>query len=208
MRVLLIDENAAEARLMLRELAGRYEVRHVDGYGPALEALSRRVWRPEAVVAALESADPDTLDALASLQAAAVGVPVLVRVGGSVETLRRQLEALAGVQASDHGASFSLLKAVLAQQHLVHQTVSAHRDGIGEDIGRLGRQAADAAVGQILGRLGLDDEEGLRLAIRLARGWEAAKLRFFQAVATGIGTAFLLALGAGVAAMLRQQELR
>jgi hypothetical protein len=42
------------------------------------------------------------------------------------------------------------------------------------------------------------------MAIRLARGWEAAKLRFFSAVATGIGSAFLLALGAGLVAMLRE----
>lgn len=208
MRVLLIDENTAEAQVMLRELEGRYEVRHVDGYGPALEALNRRVWRPEVVVVALSDTGRDSLDALSSLQAAAVGIPVLVRASGSVEVLRRQLEALASTQGSEQGASFSLLKAVLQQQHLVHQTVTAHRAEIGDEINRLARQAADAAVSQLLERLGLDDEEGLRMAIRLARGWETAKLRFFSAVATGIGSAFLLALGAGVLAVLRQEQVR
>jgi hypothetical protein len=51
------------------------------------------------------------------------------------------------------------------------------------------RQAADAAVSraidELLDRLGLSDEEGLRMAIRLARGWEAAKIRFVSAVTPG-----------------------
>ncbi|MFO1071370.1 MAG: hypothetical protein U1E17_01410 [Geminicoccaceae bacterium] len=31
------------------------------------------------------------------------------------------------------------------------------------------------AIDQLLDRLGLKDDDGLRMAIRLARGWEAAK---------------------------------
>jgi hypothetical protein len=76
------------------------------------------------------------------------------------------------------------------------------------EVDRIARQAADSAVSrtidQLLDRLGLEDEEGLRMAIRLARGWEAAKLRFLSAVATGLGSALLLAIGAGLVAMLRQ----
>ena len=42
------------------------------------------------------------------------------------------------------------------------------------------------------------------MAIRLARGWEAAKIRFVSALTTGLASAFLLAIGAGIVAMLRQ----
>ena len=75
------------------------------------------------------------------------------------------------------------------------------------EIDRVTRQAADAAVtraiDELLDRLGLGDEEGLRMAIRLARGWEAAKIRFVSAVTTGLASAFLLAIGAGIVAMMR-----
>ncbi len=41
------------------------------------------------------------------------------------------------------------------------------------------------------------------MAIRLARGWEAAKSRFVSAVTTGLASALLLAIGAGIVAVLR-----
>jgi hypothetical protein len=59
------------------------------------------------------------------------------------------------------------------------------------------------AIDELLDRLGLSDEEGLRMAIRLARGWEAAKMRFISTVTTGLASAFLLAIGAGIVAMVR-----
>ena len=75
------------------------------------------------------------------------------------------------------------------------------------EIDRVTRQAADTAVSraidELLDRLGLSDEEGLRMAIRLARGWEAAKTRFISTVTTGLASAFLLAIGAGIVAMVR-----
>ena len=46
--------------------------------------------------------------------------------------------------------------------------------------------------------VGLGDEEGLRMAIRLARRWEAAKIRFVSAVTTGLASAFLLISSAGM----------
>ena len=75
------------------------------------------------------------------------------------------------------------------------------------EIDRVTREAADTAVShaidELLERLGLSDEEGLRMAIRLARGWEAAKARFVSTVTTGLASALLLALGAGIVAMMR-----
>ena len=72
----------------------------------------------------------------------------------------------------------------------------------------MAREAADAAVTRAVDRLDLDDEEGLKMAVRLARGWEAAKLCFFSAIATGLGTALLVALGAGLVTMLRQNAAK
>ncbi len=64
------------------------------------------------------------------------------------------------------------------------------------------------AVDQLMARLGFDDTEGVRLAVRLARGWEAAKARFVSALATGIASALLVAIGAGIIAMLRQNSTK
>jgi len=43
------------------------------------------------------------------------------------------------------------------------------------------------------------------MAVRLARGWDAAKARFTAAIAAGLGSALLLAVGAGVVAIVRNQ---
>ena len=64
------------------------------------------------------------------------------------------------------------------------------------------------AVDELMARLGFDDTEGVRLAVRLARGWEAAKARFVSALATGIASALLVAIGAGIIAMLRQNSTK
>ena len=76
----------------------------------------------------------------------------------------------------------------------------------------MARRAAEIAVSQamrrLLERLGLEDEEGVRMAVRLARGWEAAKSRFLGTLVTGVASAALLALGAGLAAMIRTGAAR
>ena len=75
------------------------------------------------------------------------------------------------------------------------------------EIDRVTRDAADAAVSraidELLDRLGLGDEEGLRMAIRLARGWEAAKNPLRLGGHHRLASALLLAIGAGIVAMMR-----
>src|ERR1041384_300788 len=97
------------------------------------------------------------------------------------------------------------LKAVLQQHQLFQQTVTAHRTELKAEIDRVAREVVDNAVSlaidRLIDRLGPEDEEGLRMAVRLARGWESAKLKFFSAIATGLGSALLLALGAGLVAI-------
>ena len=77
------------------------------------------------------------------------------------------------------------------------------------EIDRVARSAAEEAakkaIDELVHRLGLHDEEGLRMAVRLARGWDAAKARFTAAIAAGLGSALLLAVGAGIVAIVRNQ---
>ena len=214
MRVLLLEDGPIEALAMQRELAGRHDVRVVPTLADALAALASPAWRPDVVLADLGPHDTDAVRVLETLQAAAGAIPVVVSAGGITEALRRHLDALGAAIAvpfHDRGSSLSLLKAVIGHQEILQHAVvpppPPPRADFAAEIDRAARLAADAAVAraidQLVDRLGLDDEEGLRMAIRLARGWDAAKGRFLSAVATGIGSAFLLALGAGLVAMLR-----
>ena len=120
--------------------------------------------------------------------------------------MRRQLEALGGMMAPDglSGAGAARNGQLL---HAGAQSLMAYRIETIAEVDRVTRQAADAAVqraiDELLDRLGLGDEEGLRMAIRLARGWEAAKTGFVSALTTGLASAVLLAIGAGIVAMVR-----
>lgn len=207
MRVLLVEDNTVDAIAIQRELAGRFEVRVAGCLSDALTLLAQASWRPDVIVTNLELPDSHGLGTLHALQAATLAAPVLVSSGVVLETLRRQLETLEAAIGSDAQT------ARLAARHALPSAsaqppLAAYRVELVAEIDRLSRQAADAAVSraidQLLDRLGLKDDEGLRMAIRLARGWEAAKLRFVSAVTTGIASALLLAIAAGLMAMLRQ----
>lgn len=206
MRVLLVDDDTIDAGAMQRELAGRMELRVAGSLGGAVTLLRQASWRPDVVLTDLVLPDAEGMAVLHGLQAAAPGMPVLVSTGSLTETLLRQLEALSLQSRDDRQPSFSTLRPALLQ-HSAIPTLAAHRVEMSAEIERVTRHTADAAVtraiDQLLDRLGVEDEEGLRMAIRLARGWEAAKSRFMSAMTTGIASALLLALGAGIVAMLR-----
>jgi CheY-like chemotaxis protein len=203
LRVLLVEDNAVEALAIQRELVGRHEVRVATTLGDALAVLGGPGWRPDAVVTDLDLPDSAGAATLQALRDAGAAIPVVVSTGAAAEAVRRHLDALAPGEA--HHVGGILLRQAVSQHQLSCQLLKAE---IAKDIDHLARGAADAAVtravDQLLHRLGLDDEEGFRLAIRWARGWETAKLRFVAAVATGLASAFLLAIGAGIMAMLRQ----
>jgi CheY-like chemotaxis protein len=205
-RVLLVGDNTVELLAIQRELAGRFELRVAGTLAEALDALGQPGWRPDAVLAELDLPDSEGLATLHTLQCAVPGIPVLVSTGVVTETLRRQLDALGVVALQDRQGGFGAVRHAFPQQGAALSLVAYRIEMIAE-IDRVTRQAADAAVAraidQLLDRLGLDDEEGLRMAVRLARGWEAAKIRFISAVTTGIASAFLLAVGAGIVAMLK-----
>ena len=206
LRVLVIEENTVEALAIQRELGGRFDLRVAATLAEALSVLTKSGWRPEVLLANPTLPDSEGLATLRALQDAAAGTPIVVTTGAVTEGVRRQLDALVGVAAGDRiGNALATRSGFL--HHSNAQSLLAYRIETIAEIDRVTRQAADAAVSraidELLDRLGLGDEEGLRMAIRLARGWEAAKIRFVSAVTTGLASAFLLAIGAGIVAMVR-----
>ena len=202
MRVLVVEDNTVEALAIQRELGGRFDLRLASTLGEALAVLTKSGWHPDVLLVNPTLPDSEGLATLRSLQESAGGIPIVVTTGAVTESVRRQLEALIGVAGGQLAARGSFL------QHASAQSLMAYRIETIAEVDRVTRQAADSAVtraiDELLERLGLGDEEGLRMAIRLARGWEAAKMRFVSAVTTGLASAFLLALGAGIVAMMRQ----
>ena len=207
MRVLLVEDDPTEAMAMQRELAGRFEVRSVGTLAEALHVLGQGGWRPDVVLANASLPDSEGLATLHALQNAAAGTPVVVSTGIVTEAVRRHLDALGAATQPERTGGMAPPRNAL-MHHGVAQSQMAYRIETIAEIDRVTRQAADAAVSraieELLDRLGLGDEEGLRMAIRLARGWEAAKIRFVSALTTGLASAFLLAIGAEIVAMLRQ----
>ncbi|MGD9512106.1 MAG: hypothetical protein AB7I59_04075 [Geminicoccaceae bacterium] len=206
MRVLVIEHNTVDALAVQRELGGRFELRVAATLGEAMGVLSKGPWRPDVLLANPTLPDSDGLPTLRALQEAAGGRPIVVSTGAVSESVRLQLETLSGLGGYDrYGSALAARGSIL--HHGSAPSLLAHRIETVAEIDRVTRQAADAAVSraidELLDRLGLGDEEGLRMAIRLARGWEAAKIRFVAALTTGLASAFLLAIGAGIIAMMR-----
>ncbi len=206
MRLLVCDVDAVKVLALERALGARFELRVVATLAEAERELQRPEWRPDVIVASSELPDGSGGTALLRLAAVAGAIPILSSSGVSVENLRRQVEAIGGGLRGENDP-LTLLRAVIQQQQLVHQTIAASRTQLVAELERIATAAAEAAVSRaverLMVRLGLEDAEGVRLAVRLARAWEAAKAKFVAALATGIASAFLLALGAGFVALLK-----
>lgn len=211
MRVLIIEDDAADAMAMQRELSDRYEVTVARTMAGALFELGTHA-KPDIIITDLllpDSQGPHTLEAL---REAAPNIPVIVCSGHLTDALRKQLDLLGATHLHDKNDGFAILRAVLHQTNVFHQTIAEHKLELISEIDKVARKAADDAVGrainQLVDRLGLQDEEGLRMAVRLARGWDAAKSRFLSAIATGLAAALLLALAAGIVAMVRNEAMK
>jgi CheY-like chemotaxis protein len=206
LRLLVCDVDAVKVLALERALGARVELRVVATVAEAERELQRPEWRPDVIVASSELPDGSGGAALLRLAAVAGAIPILSSSGVSVENLRRQVEAIGGGLRGENDP-LTLLRAVIQQQQLVHQTIAASRTQLVAELERIATAAAEAAVSRaverLMVRLGLEDAEGVRLAVRLARAWEAAKAKFVAALATGIASAFLLALGAGFVALLK-----
>jgi CheY-like chemotaxis protein len=206
LRVLVVEIDTVEALAIQRELGGRFELRLAGTLAEALGLLAKPGWRPDVILANPNLPDSEGLATLRAIQDTAAGTPIVVSTVGLTEGVRRQLDALGGMLLPERLGGPGAARAGML--HLSGaQSLMAYRIETIAEIDRVTRQAADAAVSraidELLDRLGLSDEEGLRMAIRLARGWEAAKMRFISTVTTGLASAFLLAIGAGIVAMVR-----
>ncbi len=205
MRLLVCDVDAVKALALERALGSRFDLRVVTTLADAERELRRTDWRPDIIVAPIELPDGGAATLL-RLGSSAGPIPILVSTGTPVETLRKQVEVLGGTGRGEPD-TLTLLRTVVQQQQLFHQTFAANKTQLLAELERIATNAAEAAVSRaverLMSRLGLDDSEGVRLAVRLARAWEAAKSKFVSALATGIASAFLLALGAGFVALLK-----
>ena len=196
--------------MVQRSFTGSFELRIAASLREVLRLIRQSEWLPEVILADLDGVDADSQPMLENLREIAGSTPVMVRNGCSIEELRQQLELLSQVRDNSGGDSLVLMQLALHQQQLVQRAIAMHRTQILAELDRIASIAAEAAVSrgvdQLLARLGLDDPESVRVAIRLGRAWEAAKTKFLSGIATGIASAFLLALGAGVMALLKNNN--
>lgn len=207
MRLLLCEVDLVKARGLERALGARFDLRVVATLSEAERALAATDWRPELIVTTAELPDGPGAVTLERLSLLAGTTPILLSSGLAADILRRQIEAIARAGDGEREDSLTVLRTVIQQQQLVHQSIATSRAQILAELERMAEGAAEVAVSRavekLMVRLGLDDAEGVRLAVRLARAWEAAKAKFVSALATGIASAFLLALGAGFVALLK-----
>ena len=205
MRVLLLEDNTIDALAVQRELAGRHDLLTVGTLAEGVQLLAQGVWRPDLVITDLSLPDSEGVATIQALQASAGGAPILVSTGVTAAALRHPLESL--LNDEHHLASCAPRTLGMGK---VPSSICPIRHELTVDFDRIARHAADTAVARaidnLIARLGLADQEGVRLAIRFARGWEAAKGRFVSTLTTGVASAVLLAIGAGLIAILRQNS--
>jgi DNA-binding NarL/FixJ family response regulator len=207
LRLLLCEVDTVKARGLERALGSRFDLRVVATLADAERELEGTDWRPELIVTTAELPDGRGAVTLERLSLLAGTTPILLSSGVAHDILRRQIESIARAGSRERQDSLTVLRTVIQQQQLVHQSIATSRAQILAELERMADGAAEVAVSRavekLMARLGLDDAEGVRLAVRLARAWEAAKAKFVSALATGIASAFLLALGAGFVALLK-----
>ncbi len=212
MRVLLVENDVADALLLEEALGPHHDVRTISGLRDGLRRLVTDEWRPDVIVVDPGRDDGESAADLESLRATVPEIPILLSAAGLIDALGRQRGLLADMAPIGAPEEIVLLRALAEQQRSFNRIIATQRMQIMAEIEKVAIQAAETvvsrAVDQLMARLGFDDTEGVRLAVRLARGWEAAKARFVSALATGIASALLVALGAGIIAMLRQNSTK
>lgn len=208
-RVLVLEDDPTDALAVRRELADRFDVVLADTLAEGLIRLTTPGRAPDVIVTDLNLPDSSGPRTLEILRETAPGIPIVVSTGDLSTGVRRQLDLLGAAHLHDKNDGLPILRMLLQQTEAFHQTIAVHRSQMRAEIDRVAsaaaEEAAKKAISELVHRLGLHDEEGLRMAVRLARGWDAAKARFTAAIATGLGSALLLAIGAGIVAIMRNQ---
>ncbi len=207
MRILLLEKQAREGKAAELRLSGRYEVRVAESLAEALLDLAQPFDRPDLVVTDLDLPDAQGPAMLRMLKEAAFEVPILVcdlrarDVGWQIEAA---VELAAEMEPMPPG-----LREVAFYREREEQILAVRRAEVSVELERIAREAAEEAAREATDRLaeriGLDDREGLRRAVALARGFEAVKSRFLGAIGAGLGGALLFALAVGVLAILRRK---
>lgn len=212
LRVLVLEDDPTDALALQRELADRFNVVLASTLAEGMILLAKPGAAPDVVVTDLNLPDSTGPRTLEILRETAPGIPVVVSTGHLSAGVRRQLDLLGAAHLHDKNDGFPILRALLQHTESFHQSMAMHKVQMQGEIDRVARSAAEEAarkaIDELIHRLGLHDDEGLRMAVRLARGWDAAKTRFTAAIATGLGSALLLALGAGIIAIIRNQGSR
>ena len=206
MRVLLLTSDPERASQLGRRLAADHEVRAAGSLAEALLDLVQPLDRPDLIVTDLDLPDAQGYSMLKSLQEAALGIPILI-CEPLESALTLKMESLARLTMAS-ARQEQVSDTVVFEQHRVRQ-VAALRDAewqlaVADACQRAAQLAAEKAVRETLERFGSADPEALRLALQLARSFESLKARFLAAVATGLAGALLVALGAGIVALLRR----
>ncbi|HWL70705.1 MAG TPA: hypothetical protein VNS22_20330 [Geminicoccus sp.] len=190
MRVLILATNPSLAAGLAREPGERLDLRSAAGLAEAMLMRERPGWQPDAILSELTLPDGEGSEIVDALGQAFPAVPLLFATAGTGQ-LRRQLQAL-----------------VLPAP--ARPSGDEQRELLGE-IEILARRAAERAVSQaidrLMTRLGLDDEQGVKNAIRLARAYENARERFWSAVTSGLASGLLIALGVGLIALVKGGQL-
>jgi CheY-like chemotaxis protein len=208
-RVLVLEDNPTDAMAVRRELADRFEVILAETLADGLIRLTTPGRAPDVIVTDLNLPDSSGPRTLEILRETAPEIPIVVSTGNLDVGVRRQLDLLGAAHLHDKSDGLPILRVLLQHTESLHQNMAMQKHHMRGEIERLARDAAEEAakkaIEELVLRLGLHDEEGVRMAVRLARGWDAAKSRFTAAIATGLGSALLLAVGAGIVAIMRNQ---
>lgn len=199
MRVLILESMPRLAQILPRELGERFELRSCGSLAEAMLLLGRHGWRVDAVIAELALPDGDGSAVIDALERLAPGVPLLPALA-DVAQLRRQLEALIATARDDERP----LPRTLFGRAEGRLEILAEIDVVAR---RAAEQAVSQAVERLIARLGLDDEDGLRDAVKLARTYENARVRFWSAITSGLASGFLVAMGVGLLAIARSSTL-
>ncbi len=202
LRILLVDEGARERLVRDGGRWAGHEVRVAESLAEALLDLAQPFERPDLVVTDLDLPDAQGPAALRLLQDAAMDVPVLVCALDQEEGLW-PVEAAA--ELLDPRPLPPGLHEVACHRRTEEQVLAVRRAEVALELERIAREVAEEASGRVLERLGLEDREGLRKAVALARGFELLKARFLGAMAAGLAGGMLLALAVGVLALLRSK---
>lgn len=207
MRVLLLTSDTQRASQLSRRLAAEHEVRAAGSLAEALLDLVQPFDRPDLIVTDLDLPDAYGYSMLRAIQDAALGTPILVCEPLDA-ALAVQVESVADFAVTQRQGG-AATDAVVFEQRRVRQLAAVREAEIRVVIEEAARSAAEQAAERtaqaVLQQLEIDDREGLRLAVRLARGFESMKSRFLAGVATGLAGALLVAIGSGIVALLRRQ---